>query len=181
MEVRRSRDLPSAPASVTAIKDAAGRYFASFVVQTGPAADAARFPAPDTSAEVGIDLGLTSFAVLSDGTVVRAPRFLRRAERKLRRLQLARTAQRLAGVVEELREISRGIHPAVLSSGGLGRHSRRWPASLRCRSNSICAPGGGCPNRSRSRRTTRYPRRWPTRPSTCMPPSCTSNSTCTTR
>ena len=95
MEVRWSRDLPSAPASVTIIKDAAGRYFASFVVQTGPAADAARFPAPDTGAEVGIDLGLTSFAVLSDGTVVRSPRFLRRAERKLRRLQksLSRKAE----------------------------------------------------------------------------------------
>ncbi len=87
VEVRWSRDLPSVPASVTVIKDAAGRYFASFVVLTGPAADAARFPAPDTGAEVGIDLGLTSFAVLSDGTVVRSPRFLRRAERKLRRLQ----------------------------------------------------------------------------------------------
>ena len=87
VEVRWSRDLPSAPASVTVIKDAAGRYFASFVVETGPAADAARFPAPDTGAEVGIDLGLASFAVLSDGTVVRSPRFLRRAERKLRRLQ----------------------------------------------------------------------------------------------
>jgi IS605 OrfB family transposase len=95
VEVRWSRDLPSAPASVTVIKDAAGRYFASFVVQAGPAADAARFPAPDTGAEVGIDLGLTSFAVLSDGTVVRSPRFLRRAERKLRRLHksLSRTAE----------------------------------------------------------------------------------------
>jgi len=67
------------------IKDAAGRYFASFAVETGPAADAARFPPSGT--EVGIDLGLTSFAVLSDGTVVRSPKFLRRAERKLRRLQ----------------------------------------------------------------------------------------------
>ena len=86
--------LPSAPASVTVIKDPAGRYFASFAVQAGPAADAARFPAPDPGAQVGIDLGLTSFAVLSDGTVVRSPRFLRRAERKLRRLQksLSRTA-----------------------------------------------------------------------------------------
>ena len=37
--------------------------------------------------EVGIDLGLTHFAVLSDGTKVRAPKFLRRAARKLRRLQ----------------------------------------------------------------------------------------------
>ena len=87
VEVRWSRDLPSAPASVTVIKDAAGRYFASFVAETGPAADAARFPAPDTGAEVGIDLGLTSFAVLSDGTVISSPKFLRRAERKLRRLQ----------------------------------------------------------------------------------------------
>jgi signal transduction histidine kinase len=34
--------------------------------------------------------------------------------------QLARTARGLAGVLEELREISRGIHPAILSRGGLG-------------------------------------------------------------
>ena len=92
VEVRWSRDLPGDPASVTVIKDAAGRYFASFVVQADPAADAARFPA--SAAEVGVDLGLTWFAVLSDGTVIRSPRFLRRAERKLRRRQkaLSRTA-----------------------------------------------------------------------------------------
>jgi signal transduction histidine kinase len=33
--------------------------------------------------------------------------------------QLARTAQGLAEVLDELREISRGIHPAILSEGGL--------------------------------------------------------------
>jgi putative transposase len=82
--VRWSRDLPSAPSAVTVIRDPAGRYFASFVVRTGLAADATRFPATD--AEAGIDLGLTWFAVLSDGTVIRSPKFLRRAERKLRRL-----------------------------------------------------------------------------------------------
>jgi len=38
---------------------------------------------------VGIDLGLAAFAVLSDGTKVGAPRFLRRAEKKLGRLQRA--------------------------------------------------------------------------------------------
>ena len=32
VEIRWSRSLPSAPSSVTVIKDAAGRYFASFVV-----------------------------------------------------------------------------------------------------------------------------------------------------
>ncbi len=85
VEVRWSRDLPSDPASVTVIKDASGRYFASFVVETDLAVDAHRFPASAT--EVGVDLGLTSFAVLLDGMVVRSPKFLRRAERKLRRLQ----------------------------------------------------------------------------------------------
>ena len=42
--VRWSRPLPCQPSSVTVIRDAAGRYFASFVVQTDPGADAQRFP-----------------------------------------------------------------------------------------------------------------------------------------
>jgi signal transduction histidine kinase len=37
------------------------------------------------------------------------------------RARLARTARGLAGVLEELQEISRGIHPAILSKGGLER------------------------------------------------------------
>ena len=36
------------------------------------------------------------------------------------RAQLARIADGLAGALEELRELSRGIHPAILSEGGLG-------------------------------------------------------------
>ena len=85
--VRWSRPLPSEPSSVTVVKDSAGRYFASFVVETDPAADWRRFPVSES--EVGIDLGLAAFAVLSDGTKIRAPQFLRRAERKLRRAQRA--------------------------------------------------------------------------------------------
>jgi len=81
LDVRWSRMLPSAPSSVTIVKDAAGRYFASFVVQ------ATDEPLPPSDSEVGIDLGLTHFAVLSDGTKVAAPKFLRRAARKLKRLQ----------------------------------------------------------------------------------------------
>jgi putative transposase len=42
---------------------------------------------PPVDSGVGIDLGLTHFAVLSDGTKVAAPKFLRRAARKLKRLQ----------------------------------------------------------------------------------------------
>lgn len=92
--VKWSRSLPSTPSTVTVTKDAAGRYFASFVVETDPAADLDRMPT--TADEVGIDLGLTlpqtpsggtPIAVLSDGRKVGAPKFFRRAERKLRKAQ----------------------------------------------------------------------------------------------
>ena len=79
--VRWSRPLPSGPSSVTVIKDPAGRYFASFVIQVGPGA------LPETEPVIGIDLGLTHFAVLSDGRKIASPRLLRRAEKKLRRAQ----------------------------------------------------------------------------------------------
>jgi putative transposase len=63
------------------LRDPAGRFFASFVVDVSPQ------PLPRTDRERGIDLGLSHFAVLDDGTKVDAPRFLRRAEKKLRKLQ----------------------------------------------------------------------------------------------
>jgi putative transposase len=75
--------LPAEPSSVTITKDAAGRYFASFVVDAEPD------PLPGTDADTGIDLGLSSFAAFPDGRTVAAPRFLRRAERGLKRLQQA--------------------------------------------------------------------------------------------
>ncbi|WP_326797879.1 transposase [Streptomyces sp. NBC_01808] len=82
VRVRWSRALPSAPSTVSVVKDSAGRYFASFVVQTGPSE-----VLPRTTPEVGIDLGLGHFAVLSDGTRVDSPRFLRRAEKRLKKAQ----------------------------------------------------------------------------------------------
>ncbi|WP_436536153.1 RNA-guided endonuclease InsQ/TnpB family protein [Actinoplanes sp. HUAS TT8] len=84
LPVRWSRTLPSDPSSVTIIKDAAGRYFASFVVTIGE-----NETLPPVEPETGIDLGLTYFAVMSDGSKVTAPKFLRRAARKLKRLQQA--------------------------------------------------------------------------------------------
>ena len=42
---------------------------------------------PATDSVVGIDLGLTHFAILSDGTKIDSPRFLRRAEKKLKKAQ----------------------------------------------------------------------------------------------
>ena len=54
--VRWSRPLPSEPSSVTVVRDSAGRYFASFVVETGPGT------LPEAQSVVGIDLGLKHFA-----------------------------------------------------------------------------------------------------------------------
>lgn len=82
VRVKWSRSLPSTPSTVTVVKDSAGRYFASFVVDTGPAE-----ALPKTTPEVGIDLGLGHFAVLSDGTKIDSPRFLRRAEKRLKKAQ----------------------------------------------------------------------------------------------
>ncbi|MDX3453309.1 RNA-guided endonuclease TnpB family protein [Streptomyces sp. ME02-8801-2C] len=85
VKVKWSRTLPATPTSVTVVKDSAGRFFASFVIDTDPAADAARMPESDQS--IGIDLGLTHFAVLSTGEKIDSPRFLRRAEKKLKKAQ----------------------------------------------------------------------------------------------
>ncbi|MGW6729508.1 RNA-guided endonuclease InsQ/TnpB family protein [Nocardia sp. NPDC055029] len=83
LKVAWSRELPSEPSSVTITKDAAGRFFASFVVAVDDQ------PLPQVDTEVGIDLGLARFAVLSDGKTITSPRFLRQAERRLRKTQQA--------------------------------------------------------------------------------------------
>lgn len=76
-----SRALPSAPSSVTVLRDAAGRFFASFVVEIEPQL------LPANGKAVGIDLGLASLAVTSDGEKIAPPKFLRSALKRLRRLQ----------------------------------------------------------------------------------------------
>ncbi|MEV4528551.1 transposase [Streptosporangium sp. NPDC049304] len=83
VDVRWSRPLPSEPSSVTVIKDASGRYLVSFVVETSER------PLPQTDREIGIDLGLTHFAVTSDDRKIDNPRFVRRAAKKLRTAQKA--------------------------------------------------------------------------------------------
>ncbi len=84
VRVKWSRPLPSTPSTVTVIKDAAGRYFCSFVIETE-----ADETLPEMAAQVGIDLGLSHFAILSDGTKIDSPRFLRRAQKRLKRAQQA--------------------------------------------------------------------------------------------
>ncbi len=81
IKVKWSRSLPSVPSSVTVIKDTAGRYFASFVVEVEPT------PLPWIDKTSGIDLGITTFAVLDDGEKIAAPKPLKRYLKRLTRLQ----------------------------------------------------------------------------------------------
>ena len=81
LEIVWSRPLPSEPTSVTVIKDAANRYFLSFVVEINPA------QLPDNGQSVGIDLGITTFATLSTGEKIEAPKPLKKQLRKLKKLQ----------------------------------------------------------------------------------------------
>ncbi len=81
IKVQWSRDLPSVPSSVTVIREPDGRYYASFVVER------LATPLPACHREVGIDLGLASLVVTSDGETVANPRFYRAAQRRLKRAQ----------------------------------------------------------------------------------------------
>ena len=76
-----SRPLPGVPSSATVIKDCAGRYFVSFVVQVE------RPCSPPVKGAIGMDLGLASLATTSDGEKISPPKFLRSALGRLRRLQ----------------------------------------------------------------------------------------------
>ena len=80
IKTKWSRPLPSEPSSVTVIKDRAGRYFLSFVVEIQPEIKPAILQA------IGIDLGLKTFAALSNGEKVSSPDYSH-LDRKIRRSQ----------------------------------------------------------------------------------------------
>lgn len=75
-----SRELPSEPSSVTVIKDAANRYFLSFVVEIDPIQVEAK------NHSIGIDLGIKTFAAMSDGEMVKSPDYSK-LDKRLRRKQ----------------------------------------------------------------------------------------------
>lgn len=69
--------------TVTVTRTQAGRYFASILAED----DAALPPVSTDGKAIGIDLGLTDFAVTSDGSKFANPRHLAKAERNLKRKQ----------------------------------------------------------------------------------------------
>lgn len=80
LKTKWSRPLLSEPSSVTVIKDCAGRYFVSFVVER----EHIQLDAENQS--VGVDLGIKTFATLSTGEKVQSPGYTR-LDKKIRRFQ----------------------------------------------------------------------------------------------
>lgn len=75
-----SRELPASPSSVTVIKDCANRYFLSFVVDVEPISVEAK------NQSIGIDLGIKTFAVMSNGEKAVSPSY-KALDRRVRKLQ----------------------------------------------------------------------------------------------
>lgn len=76
------RELPDGKLmSVTISKNPSGQYFASILIETEV------IPKTKTNKEVGIDLGIKTFATQSDEIEIDNPKFLRKNQAKLQRLQ----------------------------------------------------------------------------------------------
>ncbi|MGE5137695.1 MAG: RNA-guided endonuclease InsQ/TnpB family protein [Gemmatimonadota bacterium] len=125
--VRWSRPLPSDPSSVTVIKDSSGRYFASFVIE------AAAEPLVPAGGTLGIDLGLSHFAVLSDGRKVTSPQFLRRAENWSAFVAMLEYKARLYGRqfhrIGRFEPTSQVCSACGVRDGPMPLHVREWACS----------------------------------------------------
>ncbi|MGQ9555913.1 MAG: RNA-guided endonuclease TnpB family protein, partial [Anaerolineae bacterium] len=75
------RPLGGTPKSLTVSKTKSGEYYVSVLCEAEATVQ------PNGRSAVGIDLGLTHFATLSTGEKVEHPRYLRGAERRLKKLQ----------------------------------------------------------------------------------------------
>jgi putative transposase len=81
LKLRWSRQVGGIPKMATVSLDASGRYFVSF------SCEAEIRPLPIKATSVGVDLGLTSIATLSNGVKISPPRYIRKYARQLRKAQ----------------------------------------------------------------------------------------------
>jgi putative transposase len=113
LDIRWSRRFSGQPSTIHVSRTPDGRHYISFRVDDP-------LPAmPEAAGEIGIDLGLTAFAVFSDGSKHPAPRPLRRKMAQLKRAQKALSRKkkgsanrkkarlRVAGIHQKIADIRR--------------------------------------------------------------------------
>jgi putative transposase len=90
LDIRFHRVLPegSKPTTITVSKDSANRYFVSLLVEEDSK------PLPVTANMVGLDLGLKTMVVTSDGQLHGNPRFFAKDEKKLARAERAKARKK---------------------------------------------------------------------------------------
>jgi putative transposase len=119
LKIKLHREVVGEIKTVTLTKSC-GKWEACFsVIVPSPA------PLPQSGAVIGIDMGLTCFAVLSDGTSIKNPRYHHRTQAKLRRLQRTvcrrkktssrrrKAVQHLARVHQHIKNQCRDFHHQV--------------------------------------------------------------------
>jgi putative transposase len=108
LKVKLHREVAGEIKTVTLTKTC-GKWYACFSVIL-PSPD----PLPATGNVTGIDVGISSFAVLSDGTAIKNPRYCQTTQAKLRRVQRKvsrrkKTSNRRKKTVQQLSRVHRHI------------------------------------------------------------------------
>ena len=81
VKVKQHRKFNGKIKSCTISKTTTNKYYISILVEEEIK------PLPKTDQKVGIDLGLKDFLVLSDGTKIENPKWLRRTEKRIKKIQ----------------------------------------------------------------------------------------------
>jgi putative transposase len=121
------------PTTVTVSREPCGRWYATLHVQVADPT-----PLPATGRAVGIDLGITEFAVLSDGSRIANPRHLDRKAANLARYQrrMARKRKGSANRRKAAAKVARA-HRKVRAARAdfLHRSAPAWSATTNCSSS----------------------------------------------
>lgn len=82
VRVKKHRDFEGLIKSVTVSQTPSGKYYVSVLVSQEEKEKLSK-----TDNQIGIDLGLKEFAITSDGEMIENPKYLRKSEERLRKLQ----------------------------------------------------------------------------------------------
>ena len=82
VRVKKHRDFDGLIKSVTVSQNPSGKYYVSVLVDCEK-----QKKLPKSENKIGIDLGIKEFAITSDGKMIPNPRYLRKSEKRLRKLQ----------------------------------------------------------------------------------------------
>lgn len=104
MQVKMHRPIEGEIKTVTVERDNTGKWFACF------SCEVPEKPLTPIGKVIGIDLGLKTFAVMSDGAKIERQRWMKRDQRDIARLQ--RKQERFAAGTPERREVLKALNHA---------------------------------------------------------------------